>query len=168
MGFSYIGGLKFHFKQGDTAPITLTDNALYPVKFPEGTGGLSLSVDTVDNEEPSAGILGITDSVVTKSTMEYTLTLKSFDLNILSFLLGGSTPTTNTPPTSIAVGTDLAHSGWGYMEWYRNGDVSGTPSRKHHGFTCQVIPDGEFSLDPTKFTEVKFKIKITGTRGTFL
>ena len=163
---SHIGSLKFHFLPGATAPATLTTASLYTIKFPEGVGGLTPTVSSIDNEVPVNGILAVDESVVTKSSFEYTYKLKKFDYKILAFLLGGATPATDTPPTTIAIGSDMAHSGWGYMEWYRNGDVANTPSKVHSGFTCQIIPDGELSLDPETFTEISFKIKITATRGT--
>lgn len=166
MSYSQIGSLKFHFLAGATAPSTPGTSTEYVVKFPEGSGGISVNVDTVDNEVPVNGILGVERTVITKAALEYSYTIKQFDLNILSFFLGGATPTTNTPPTTITVGSDFAHSGWGYMEWYDNGDAGGSPLRKHTGFSCQIIPEGDFSLDPSKFTELKFKIKITATRGT--
>jgi hypothetical protein len=164
---TFIGSFKFHFAAG-ALPANPDQAASYPVKFPECPGSLKVDVETTDNEEPVAGVNGVTDSAVTKATFEYSITCKSYDLNVLAFLLGGPTPTTNTPPASIAVGTDLAHNGHGYMEWYKNGDVSGTPIRKHHSFSCQVIPDGGVEADPTKFSEFKFKIKVTASRGTLL
>lgn len=166
MSFTQIGSLKFHFLAGSTAPTTPATNTEYVVKFPEGTGGITVSTDSLDHEQPTAGVLLIDRSVITKATMEYSYTVSTFDFNVLSFFLGGPTPTTNTPPTTVSVGTDFSHTGYGFMEWYDNGDVSGTPSRKHYGFTCQIIPDGDFSLDPKKFSEAKFKIKVTGTKGT--
>jgi hypothetical protein len=164
---TFIGSFKFSFAAG-ALPSSPDQAASYPVKFPECPGSLAVNVETVDNEEPVAGVNSVTDSVVTKSALEYSITCKSYDLNVLSFLLGGTTPTTNTPPTSISVGADLAHSGYGFMEWYKNGDVSGTPIRKHHSFSCQIIPDGEVSADPTKFSEFKFKIKVTAAKGTLV
>jgi hypothetical protein len=163
---SHIGSLKFHFLAGATAPTTLTTPALYLVKFPEGTGGLTPSVTSIENKIPVLGILAVDEAVVVESSYEYTYKLKKFDYKVLAFLLGGATPASDTPPTTIAIGSDLAHSGWGYMEWYRNGNTAGAPSHVHSGFTCQVIPDGEISLDPETFTEISFKIKITATRGT--
>ena len=165
MSLRHIGSLKFYFSVGATPPSPLTTLTGYPVIFPEGQGGITPKLTVQSNYEPVAGVNTITDTAASQVEFDYMYTLKSFDYNILSFLLGASVPNTGTPPTSVVLGATL-NKGYGLMQWYKNGDVSGTPIRTHSGFYCQVVPDGEITLDPAKFTELKLKINLLAISGS--
>lgn len=166
--FSLIGSGRLYFKQGSVIPATVTDKTLYPFNLPEGTLGINLDVTSEDNEVPVAGVLQVDETVITKFAIKYSYKMKKFDMNIMCLLMGGPTPTdVATPPTTIAVASNLSHSGFGYMEWYKNGDAVGTPFKKHYGFSCQIVPNGELSMDPAKYSEASLDIKITSTKGTF-
>lgn len=163
----FIGSAKFHFKQGDTAPITLTDATLYPVKFPEGKASFESKPNELKVQQPSAGVNKVAAKYVTSSETTYNLTLTTYDMNIMSLLLNGPTPTSATLPTTIAVGTDFNHTGWGMVEWYNNGDTLGSPSFTHTGFKCSISSEGAFSMDPEKPAEVTLKIEVLDVSGTF-
>lgn len=157
-----IGSVKFHYLAGATAPATLNTASLYLTKFPECPGEFNPNIKTVDIEEPSAGVNILVGSPITGSLPEYVLTLKRLNDNVTALFLGGANPATDTEPTSINVGSNFSFNGWGLMEWYENGDASGTPFRVHAGFRCQLVPDGTLSRDPTKGVEPKIKVRLTG------
>lgn len=165
MSFTFIGSYKLYILPGETAPANLTTKNLYTVAFSEGEGGFKSDVTTEDCEVPTAGVLGIEASDVVKAVMEYSLKLKKLDFNFLTILMGGPAPS-ETPSTSIAVGTNFSCKAWCYMEWYRNGDTSGTPKFKHTGFQASISADGSFDVKPTGYSEGSLKLKLYGAKGT--
>lgn len=163
--FTFIGSFRIYVLPGLTAPGTLTDKALYTVDLGEGVGGLKTDVTVEDCEVPQAGVNVIEASDIVKAAMEYSFKFKKLNNNLLSLMVGGPAPAVSEP-TSIAVGTNYSNKCWAYIEWYRNGDTAGTPKFKHTGVQLSLSPDGEFSVDPSKHTEISVKGKLFGAKGT--
>ena len=161
-----LGSVKFSFSPGLTPPTSLVDPTVYTVHFPEGSGEFTPNAKFLDVKAPSLGINYLVGSPVTEATPEYSVTYELFNDNLTALFLGGATPATDTEPTSITVASNFSFIGYGIMEWYENGDTS-TPYRKHAGFTCQLVPDGALSRDPSKNSAPKLKIRILGVRGVY-
>lgn len=157
---------KFSFLPGATAPVTPATESLYTVKFPQGKGSFKSNADIKDVVAPVGGTNRLIASAVTKAMPEYELTLPQLDKNILSLVLGGAA-ISPTEPTSIAVGSNYVNNGWGYIAWYNLGDTAGTPLFSHYGFTCSVLPSGDISGDPETPGEIKLRIRVLDTAGTF-
>lgn len=160
------GSAKFYFKQGATAPLTLTDETLYPVTFPECKASFESKPNKVTIKQPVLGVNKTFANIITGSETTYTLTLSTFEANHLALLFNGPTPTSATQPTSIAVGTNFRHTGWGLLEFYNNGDTAGNPSYVHSGFKCDLYVDGSFSIDPEKPAEITIKVEVLDVSGT--
>lgn len=165
MSFTFIGSFHLYVLPGLTAPTTLTNKALYTVDLGEGTGGIKTDATVEDCESPLAGVNQIEDSDIIKAVQEYSFKYKKLNMNLLSLMVGGPAVAA-TEPTTLNVGSNFSNKVWAYIEWYRNGDTNGTPKFKHTGVQLSLSPDGEFSADPTKHTEVSIKGKLFGSKGT--
>lgn len=165
MSYTFIGSFHLYVLPGETAPATVTNKALYTVDLGEGIGGLKTDVTVEDCEVPQNGVNVIQASDIVKAALEYSFKFKALNNNLLSLMVGGPAPAV-TEPTTIAVGTNFSNKVWAYIEWFRNGDTSGSPKFKHYGVQLSLSPDGEFSVDPTKHTEIALKGKLYGSKGT--
>lgn len=163
---SFIGSVQPYMKQGSAAPADVAVVANYPVPFPECEAEFTTDTTVEENKIPQNGSLVVDEAAVTEASQKYSLKPKKFDNILLAIYMGGPTPTTSTPPASIAVGTNFSHFGWFYVKWMRGS--TGVAWRKHEGFTGQIRPTGTLSMDPSKFSQLTFDIIITATRGSLV
>jgi hypothetical protein len=163
--FTFIGSFRLFVLPGLTAPATLTTKALYTVDLGEGVGGIKTDATIEDCEVPVAGVNQIEDSDIIKAVQEYSFKYKKLNMNLLSLMVGGPAVAVSEP-TTLNVGSNFSNKVWAYIEWYRNGDTAGTPKFKHTGVQLSLSPDGEFSVDTAKHTEVSIKGKLFGAKGT--